>query len=121
MAAQIYFLSPKGSAWLIYHRCWKLASSPTAAEKGGGVDPQTGRQNVSTNWAFVFNYETGLTAHEAWGKAQLAGNPPFCEVIVEQLEPYPNGRASVDTKGLNAKATMAFERLSILVQNNVNS
>jgi hypothetical protein len=97
MPSPISFLSPKGSAWLVYHRCFK----------GGGV---------KTSWAFVFNYEKGLTCFEAWQRAELAGNPPYCDVIAEQLEVFPSRVASVDTRALTEKAEIAFNRLRKLVR-----
>lgn len=71
MTAKIYHLSPKGSAWLVYYRKWA----------GGGC---------TTYWSFVFDYDTGLTAHEAWKAAILVGNPAFYEVITLQLDSYPS-------------------------------
>jgi hypothetical protein len=86
-------LSPKGSAWLVYNRAWK----------GGGF---------TTNWAFVYDYRRGLTAVEAWHEANLAGNPPFCEVELFQLQPYTgNGGLSVDTKAIAERSATAFEKL----------
>ncbi len=102
MSAKIFYLSPKGSAWLVYHRCWK----------GGGS---------TTDWAFVYNFHTGLTAHEAWSAANLKGNPPFYEVIVEQLEAFSPGKLSVDTNELSDKAMAAFEKLRGRVHDNPRS
>ncbi len=70
MTAKIYHLSPKGSAWLVYHRLWK----------DGGC---------TTFWAFVFDYESGITAYEAWQKTSLRGNPPYFECICIQLDEFP--------------------------------
>lgn len=100
MSAQIFYLSPKGSAWLVYHRAWK----------GGGS---------TTNWAFVFDYTKGLTAYEAWSKANLAGGPPFYEVITEQLEAFTGqGGASASTKDLTKRAQSAYEVLRERIRNN---
>lgn len=89
MSAKIYHISPKGSAWLVYHRLWK-----------GGA--------FTTNWAFVTNRGVGLTAFEAWQLAKLAGNPSFPEVVTIQLAEYP---LSVDTKVTKVDAESAFARL----------
>lgn len=103
MSAKIYEMSPKGSAWLVFHREWK----------GGGS---------TTNWAFVFNYGSGLTAKEAWQHANLDGNPPFHEVLFEQLDPFPCERSvSASTKGLGERAAAAFEKLRERVKNNPNT
>jgi hypothetical protein len=91
MSAQVYYLSPKGSAWLVYYRLWK----------GGGC---------TTHWAFVFNHAIGLTAYEAWELAKLPGCPAFYEVITTQLSPF---QPSVDTNGaLKEQAFKSLEKLS---------
>lgn len=89
MSAKIYRFSPKGSAWLVYHRAWK-----------GG--------DCTTNWAFVTNSGTGLTAFEAWQQAKLAGNPPFPDVVTIQLSEFP---ISVDTKRTKVDSEQAFAKL----------
>jgi hypothetical protein len=77
---------PKGTAWLVFHRRWLGGGSRTA-------------------WAFVYNFEAGLTAYEAWQATSLPGNPPYYETVVIQLAPYPaptsgeaKARLSVNTK-----------------------
>lgn len=88
MSDQVYSNSPKGSAWLVYHRLWK----------GGGC---------TTNWAFVFNYSVGLTAYEAWQRARLAGGPAFYEVVTTQLASFP--LSALDTKPLSVNTRAALE------------
>jgi hypothetical protein len=77
--AKLYFLPPKGAAWLVYHRHWV---------RGG----------CRTRWAFVFDL-TGLTAFEAWQKTHFEGNPPFYEVITVQLTPYSIPKEAVVSAG----------------------
>lgn len=76
MAATMLGLCPKGSAWLLHHRRYVANGSVV-------------------NWAFVFDYHEGLTAHEAWAKAKLPDGPPFYEVVAVQLQPFP---VSVNTR-----------------------
>lgn len=93
MSAQILFLSPKASVWLVYHRQWL-----------GGHE--------TTDWSFVYDYERGMTAFEAWKRAPLAGNPPFDQVNLLQLEPFPcHDTASDVTRPLSQRAEEAFARL----------
>lgn len=98
MTAQVLGLSPKGSAWFLHHRRWV---------NGGSV----------VNWAFVFDYHKGLTAHEAWEKAKLPGCPPFYEVVTVQLQPFADG-LSVNTK-LPVKAQKALVKFMERVGRNV--
>lgn len=81
-------LVPKGSAWLVLYRRYA---------DGGRT----------TFWAFVFN-RTGLTAYEAWERANLPHNPAYYECTLELLsEPS----MSANTQSLSDRAKEAFERL----------
>ena len=88
---EVIGLNPKGSAWFLYHRDW--------SKKGESFDGVV-------NWAFVFDYAAGLTAHEAWQKSKLQGNPPYYEVVTVQLQPFSSASASTR---LSAKAQLALE------------
>lgn len=60
-------ISPKGSEWLVEYN----------------------HNNKTIYRALIFNYETGLTAFEAWQASNLRHSPGYSQVTCQQLTPFP--------------------------------